>query len=555
MPSGPSSVPRAVDTPRAVRVPSIALEPEGHAEQPIGKPRSAPVSEPRTLHPLPVRQFAVASLAFVALVLLTRIPFASKYLFNWDAGNFAFALDYYNIAWHQPHPPGYPVYVVIAWLLRKLTGDANAAYVTMSIAASVLAVVAVLGVTWRIAGPVCALMASMLFVISPNVWGHGLITSPRIVLALISATLAWLTVEARWGKRDYSGLGAVVLALGGGLRPDLLPFLGLLWLYGAIARGWRSVVLGVVIGTLIVIGWLRPSIDSIGWPAYRQSLADSAAFWAPEAQTLKGYLIGVNTNLNKVIDFSVLSLGPVATVLLLVGIAAPLLMRGRSDVRWRMLWPILLVWVVPSLAFSILVHINEPGHILTFIPALTILAGIGMVTLATRVAELTLFRLAPAVTMVVVSLLAIVSNTIAFATATEPDIVSWQYIRMVDEDTAAELALMDSFPVDSTLVLSVSRFRQLYYYRPEYYRKGRLISVLDVLGRFEDVPPSDYTPPPGTRTIVVLDIPSVSTDPGIALQQSPMPYGVPATIAQIEDGDTLVLRHRLVTFVRGDHAP
>src|SRR5437763_174957 len=50
------------------------------------------------------------------LTSLSRFPFRSHYLFSWDSANFALALDQYNVTFHQPQPPGYPLYVASAWL-------------------------------------------------------------------------------------------------------------------------------------------------------------------------------------------------------------------------------------------------------------------------------------------------------------------------------------------------------------------------------------------------------------------------------------------------------
>jgi len=88
------------------------------------------------LLPLPVRAYFGWACASAIATLLTRVPLASHYLFSWDSANFAFALDKYNVAAHQPHPPGYPLYVATAWLLRPLFADANAVYVALSVAAS-----------------------------------------------------------------------------------------------------------------------------------------------------------------------------------------------------------------------------------------------------------------------------------------------------------------------------------------------------------------------------------------------------------------------------------
>ena len=45
------------------------------------------------------------SLGLAALILISRIPLTSKYLYEWDAVQFALALKEYDLAKHQPHPP------------------------------------------------------------------------------------------------------------------------------------------------------------------------------------------------------------------------------------------------------------------------------------------------------------------------------------------------------------------------------------------------------------------------------------------------------------------
>lgn len=524
--------------------------------RPPGRPRLARDG----LHPLPRAPFLASALALVAIVLATRVPFASQYLFNWDAGNFALALSYYNVAWHQPHPPGYPVYVATAWLVRLVTGDANAALVALSVGGSAVAAVATFGCAWRLAGRSAAVLAAVFFVTSANVWGHGLIASPRILLALVASVLAWVTVETRWGRRDFSRFGAVVLGLGAGLRPDVLPFLGGLWLFGAAARGRRAVLTGAALGTGVVLSWLVPMIASIGWPAFRESLTESARYWAPPAADGVAYLWTVWDNTAKVVRFSALALGPVGTVALVAGLTLAAAVPRLSATRWRRLAPLLAVWLAPASTFFMLAHVNEPGHVLLLFPALAIVAGSGAATLGSGLARAARQhpgrRLATAgPVLAVLSGLAIASNTLTFWTASDPDTVSRAYVRMVDQDTAAELELVRSLPLESTVVVSLSRFRQHYYYLPEHYWRGRLISVLGVLGRLEDVPPATVRPPGDARTVVIFDLGADATDPTVRLDAVAMPFGVPATVAHIQDGDVLRLTHKRVTIVRKPASP
>src|SRR5439155_8397165 len=45
------------------------------------------------------------------LTVLSRLPYRARMLYNWDAVQFALALREYDVVKHQPHPPGYILYV------------------------------------------------------------------------------------------------------------------------------------------------------------------------------------------------------------------------------------------------------------------------------------------------------------------------------------------------------------------------------------------------------------------------------------------------------------
>src|SRR6187399_2379781 len=49
--------------------------------------------------------------AVAAVWLLAHVPFLSPALEDIDSINFALGLHHYDPALHQPHPPGYPVFI------------------------------------------------------------------------------------------------------------------------------------------------------------------------------------------------------------------------------------------------------------------------------------------------------------------------------------------------------------------------------------------------------------------------------------------------------------
>src|SRR4030043_321809 len=90
-----------------------------------------------------IRGSILLSGLFFVIIIVTRIPFTSKLLYHWDSVQFALALEKYDIAVHQPHPPGYFLYVMLGRLLNLFIEDANTVFVSISFIFSGLTVVAV----------------------------------------------------------------------------------------------------------------------------------------------------------------------------------------------------------------------------------------------------------------------------------------------------------------------------------------------------------------------------------------------------------------------------
>ena len=81
--------------------------------------------------PRPHGDLALA-LGLAVVTLLSRWPYRARMLYNWDAVQFALALHEFDIAKHQPHPPGYLLYVALGRLLNASLGDPTLAYVALA---------------------------------------------------------------------------------------------------------------------------------------------------------------------------------------------------------------------------------------------------------------------------------------------------------------------------------------------------------------------------------------------------------------------------------------
>ena len=79
----------------------------------------------------------------IVMVALTRLVFRSRYLYDLDSVNFALAMKRFDPHVHQPHPPGYFLYICLGRLFNIAFHDANLALVVISILASCAALVVI----------------------------------------------------------------------------------------------------------------------------------------------------------------------------------------------------------------------------------------------------------------------------------------------------------------------------------------------------------------------------------------------------------------------------
>src|SRR4051794_4358553 len=78
---------------------------------------------------------------FAVLAAISRYLFRSHLLYDLDSVNFALGTVRFDPTVHQPHPPGYFLYVYLARVVNFAMSDPSAALVAISIAASCGAVV------------------------------------------------------------------------------------------------------------------------------------------------------------------------------------------------------------------------------------------------------------------------------------------------------------------------------------------------------------------------------------------------------------------------------
>jgi hypothetical protein len=209
-----------------------------------------------------------------AAVAVSRFAFRSRDLYDLDSVNFALGMVKFDPRVHQPHPPGYFLYVCLGRVLYYLVHDANLALVLLSILASVACVMLVYGLALEWFGTRAATFAGLLFLVSPLGWFHGIVALTYIVEAAASlavGTLCWRIERSRWG---YIFPTAIVLGITAGIRPSSILFLGPLFLFSLRRAGLKRIALGAVALAATAAAWFFPMLHACGgFAAYYGALS------------------------------------------------------------------------------------------------------------------------------------------------------------------------------------------------------------------------------------------------------------------------------------------
>ncbi len=454
--------------------------------------------------------------ALAAVVILTRLAFMTETLYAFDSANYALAVrDYYNVAHHRPHPPGYPLYVFFAKAIYLVVHDANRALVLEGIGLSAVAVLSTSFLARALFGRVAGLLAGLLLTFTVGFWGYGEVAYPYVGLAAETSTLALLAYLTIAGRRQLVVPLGLAVAVAGGIRWDGAIFCLALWLWALWSVPWRLRIASVGLAFAVVVAWFVPMVQlSGGWTIYRQAVAEYLDVWSPQsAYVVGGFASGEETqatyNLNFFVNYSRQMLG--------VGLLLLFYVLGRrfgpaslaADVRSRFL----VVWTVPPILTYVFTHLGEAGYVLSLAPHAAILAGVAALDLGRETSLMATVLgargwrwlpgprvLGPTVVGALVAAI-LAWNVQAFLRGVGPGRLP--DLRAHDATTSEQMAFLQAQPPGSTLVLAHDVIRQLEYYLPSY---PRALLYTEYVPGWETVRTRTDVPA-GVTQVVVLDSP------------------------------------------------
>ncbi|MDY9923542.1 ArnT family glycosyltransferase [Methanobacterium sp.] len=322
------------------------------------------------------------SLLLVLLVLITRLPFTSKFLYEWDSVNFALALDKYDILLHQPQPPGYILFVGLGKVLNQIIHDANTTLIFMSILFSALTVILLYFLGKQLFSRNIAITGAIILIFSPIFWFYGEIATIYPSEAFLAMLIAYTSYQAFKGRKIFFYLSSLALGLAGGFRQDLIPFMFPLWLFCLFypERDYKQMMkrmitaFGVLAASILL--WLVPSIILAGG---LESYLSAGGHFSASFKT-SSVIFGALPSNHLLMDgmlasWLMIGLGFIGGILILLFVFTRRKTILNSKILKNPKFIFMSLWILPSFLFLVFIPLSKPGYTLTFLPALTLILG------------------------------------------------------------------------------------------------------------------------------------------------------------------------------------
>ncbi|MDR4499273.1 MAG: glycosyltransferase family 39 protein [Candidatus Scalindua sp.] len=152
---------------------------------------------------------------------------------GWDSIDFAFGLHDFDIHNHQPHFPGYPVYLFFSWLAYTFIQNDTISLTLPGAVFGSVAVVPIFYLAKRMFSERVALLASIIYLVNPLCWLQAekpLSDATGFFFIILSSHLLFYACTSKRHVMLYLISGSVILGIGLGVRLSYFPFLTM-WLF------------------------------------------------------------------------------------------------------------------------------------------------------------------------------------------------------------------------------------------------------------------------------------------------------------------------------------
>lgn len=390
----------------------------------------------------------------IYLILLTalmlRLLFISPYLEDWDSVQFALALHDFSIVKHQPHPPGYPLYVLIGKWIDLFFNDPAKSLGLFSAFLGAATTIPIFLLTKKMFDQITGIVAALLLMFIPVEWMLSEVALTNIPGLFFISALALLIFNS---SNNYkllllsSFLSGLVLGVRFTEAPILITLLGIVVVkqklqYVLPVVGLFFLGLGVWIIPLIVVTGLNEFTATYEWIAKyivnHDSLLgqSSPVSFLPERLKALWYLLKVSYT----------------KYFIILGFLSILLIFTQKSFRYQWRYIFLTAWLLSYLLPLIFIYnLEVPRYTLPLSAPLSIIITSILINIAKR--KLLLLP-------IFISLALVLFNQ------------SWSQVtrsyKAVPPTIAAVNYIKRNFNSKEVVVVVTFTYRQFQYYAPGY---------------------------------------------------------------------------------------
>ncbi len=226
----------------------------------------------QSLSDLLKRNFEILILVVAALVLY--LLFMSRSFDEVDAFNFALALTRYDVLVHQPHPPGYPIFVFIASIPYWITRDPLFSLTLVSCVSGAFTLVPTYAIAKRLFNREVAFFAAMALMVAPGFWlVSEQAVSDMLFTLFLTIAISQLLIGGESKLYLYSSWAMLGMALGVRIL-NFVFFIPFLYETIRVTKRVRDVLACVLICLGVLCLAMLPAVFLTGYSQYLNAVLD-----------------------------------------------------------------------------------------------------------------------------------------------------------------------------------------------------------------------------------------------------------------------------------------
>lgn len=367
------------------------------------------------------------------LALSLRFIFLSHWLTDWDSVQFAMALKDFDILKHQPHPPGYILYIFLGRVFNVLLKNDTLALTSLSALLGTLTAIPLYLLAKEITNKKIAFISTVLFLVAPIHWLLSEVALTNVPGMFFTVLTAYLLYKAKDSK-NFLLLGSFLAGLTLGVRfAEYSIVLSLLILVLIYRKNIKDILKASIYFSAGILIWLIPLIFDTGWLEFVHAYSQQISYIASHDST--GALI------SRLVQIWKLFLTGYSPFFIPIAIFA--LSRFRKNL-------FLAVWLLSYLIPLIFIYNLEVSrHVLPLLPPFVLMFSLILSKFKNKILLVCCIILTMAI------FLTSFSQVKKQNMLTPPSIAPVLYVK-------------ENFNPQNTTLITTFTFRQFQYYAPEF---------------------------------------------------------------------------------------